>query len=378
MAVLKVLVIDDEPGIRSGVSRILNNFHVTYPFMDEDYTFEVTEAATGEDGIAILENEMHDILLLDNKLPGIQGVDVLEYIRKRNYDIVVAMITSYASLDVAIRATRDGAIDFIPKPFTPQELKSSIENITKQQYLKRITHKMKQEGKKIRYQFLSVLSHELKAPLNALEGYLRMMQEKQAGDRIEDYATPIERSLQRIQGMRSLIMDLLDFTKIRLDRKEEKIQEVNLAEVASDSIVTVQPYAIQMDVTINLDVRSDVSIMADPDDMEIVFNNLISNAVKYNKVGGKAEITIDSSDIEAILIFSDTGIGITRNDTENLFTEFVRIKNEKTRNISGSGLGLSIVKKVVELYHGTINVESTPDVGTVFTIRLPKKRPTIT
>jgi two-component system sensor histidine kinase/response regulator len=353
MAVLKVLVIDDEPGIRSGVSRILNNFHVTYPFMDEDYTFEVTEAASGEEGIVILERELPDILLLDNKLPGIQGIEVLEYIRKRNYDIVVAMITSYASLDVAIRATRDGAIDFIPKPFTPQELKSSIENITKQQYLKRITHKMQQEGKKVRYQFLSVLSHELKAPLNALEGYLRMMQGKQAGD-------------------------LLDFTKIRLERKEEKIEEVNLKEIASTAIVTVQPYAIQMDVTINLDVRSDAVIMADPGDIEIVFNNLISNAVKYNKIGGKAEITIDSSDSEAILIFSDTGIGITKNDTENLFAEFVRIKNEKTRNISGSGLGLSIVKKVVELYHGTIKVDSTPDVGTVFTIRLPKKPITIT
>ena len=377
MAILKVLVIDDEPGIRSGVSRILNNFHVTYPFMDEDYTYEVTEAGTGEEGIEILERDMPDILLLDNKLPGIQGVEVLEYIRKRNYDIVVAMITSYASLDVAIRATRDGAIDFIPKPFTPQELKSSIENITKQQYLKRITHRMKQEGKKLRYQFLSVLSHELKAPLNALEGYLRMMQGKQAGELIDDYATPIERSLQRIQGMRNLIMDLLDFTKIRLERKEEKIQEVNLSEVASAAMVTVQPYAIQMDVNINIDVRSDVIIMADPDDMEIVFNNLISNAVKYNKVGGKAEITIDSSDNEAIIIVSDTGIGITKNDTENLFTEFVRIKNEKTRNISGSGLGLSIVKKVVELYHGTINVDSTPDVGTVFTIRLPKKTVTV-
>jgi two-component system, sensor histidine kinase and response regulator len=376
MAVLKVLVIDDEPGIRSGVSRILRNFHVTYPFMDEDYTFEITEAASGEDGIAIVESNMPDILLLDNKLPGMQGIDVLDYIRKRNYDIVVAMITSYASLDVAIRATRDGAIDFIPKPFTPQELKSSIENITKQQYLKRITHKLNQDGKKIRYQFLSVLSHELKAPLNALEGYLRMMQEKQAGDRIEDYETPIERSLQRIQGMRNLIMDLLDFTKIRLERKEEKIEEVNLAEVASGAIVTVQPYAIQMDVSIVLDVRSEAVIMADPDDMDIVFNNLISNAVKYNKTGGKAEITIDCSDTEAILIFSDTGIGITKNDTENLFAEFVRIKNEKTRNISGSGLGLSIVKKVVELYHGTINVESTPDVGTVFTIRLPKKQAT--
>lgn len=378
MAVLKVLVIDDEPGIRSGVSRILNNFHVTYPFMDEDYTFEVIEAATGEEGIIIIDRDKPDILLLDNKLPGIQGVEVLEYVRKKNYDIVVAMITSYASLDVAVRATRDGATDFIPKPFTPQELKASIENITKQQYLKRITHKLKQDGKKVRYQFLSVLSHELKAPLNAIEGYLRMMQEKQAGDRIEDYADSIDRSLQRIQGMRNLIMDLLDFTKIRLERKEEKIQEVDLAEIASNAIITVQPYAIQMEVNIDLDVRSDAVIMADPSDMEIVFNNLISNAVKYNKTGGKAEITIDSSVSEVIIIVSDTGIGINKTDSENLFAEFVRIKNEKTRNISGSGLGLSIVKKVIELYNGTINVESTPDVGTTFTIRLPKKPLTIT
>ena len=373
MAVLKVLVVDDEPGIRSGVARILRDFHVTYPFMDEDYNFEILEAPTGEDGITMIERDKPDIVLLDNKLPGIQGVEVLEYIRERKYDIVVAMITSYASLDVAVRATRDGATDFIPKPFTPQELKSSIENISKQLYLKRITHKLNQDGKKVRYQFLSVLSHELKAPLNALEGYLRMMQEKQAGDRIDDYASHIDRSLQRIQGMRNLIMDLLDFTKIRLERKEEKIQEVNLAEIASGAIVTVQPYAIQMDVSINLEVRTDVVIMADPGDMDIVCNNLISNAVKYNKLGGKADITIDSSDTDAILIFSDTGIGITKTDSENLFSEFVRIKNEKTRNISGSGLGLSIVKKVVELYHGTIKVESTPDVGTTFTIRLPKK-----
>jgi two-component system sensor histidine kinase/response regulator len=377
MAVLKVLVIDDEPGIRSGVTRILRDFHVTYPFMDEDFTFEILEASTGEDGITIIESNRPDIILLDNKLPGIQGVDVLEYIRERKYDIVVAMITSYASLDVAIRATRDGATDFIPKPFTPQELKSSIENISKQLYLRKVTDKLKQEGKKVRYQFLSVLSHELKAPLNALEGYLRMMQEKQAGDRIDDYASHIDRSLQRIQGMRNLIMDLLDFTKIRLERKEEKIQEVDLAEVAKGAIVTVQPYAIQMEVTINLDVRSDSVIMADPEDMEIIFNNLISNAVKYNKFGGRADIIIDSSDNEVFLIFTDTGIGISEADRENLFREFMRIKNERTKNISGSGLGLSIVRKVIELYHGMIKVDSTPELGTVFTVRLPKKPSTI-
>jgi two-component system sensor histidine kinase/response regulator len=371
MAVLKVLVIDDEPGIRSGVSRILTSFCVNYPFMDEDYTFEVTEAATGEEGIEKIDREKPDIILLDNKLPGIQGVEVLEYVRNRKIDTVIAMITSYASLDVAIKAHRYGATDFIPKPFTPQELKSSIENITKQQYLKRITHTMNQEGKKIRYQFLSVLSHELKAPLNAIEGYLRMMQEKQSGNTIEDYESHIERSLQRIQGMRNLIMDLLDFTKIRLERKEDKIENVHLSEIATRAMVTVQPYAIQMEVTMKVDVKSDSVITADPSDLEIVLNNLVSNSVKYNKVGGSSDIIIDGNEKEAILMVKDTGIGIKESDRENLFTEFARIRNEKTRNISGSGLGLSIVKKIIELYYGTISVDSIPDIGTTFTVRLP-------
>ncbi len=378
MAVLKVLVIDDEPGIRSGVARILRDFHVTYPFMDEDYTFELIESPTGEDGIERIENDKPDIILLDNKLPGIQGVDVLEYIHTKKYDIVVAMITSYASLDVAIRATRDGATDFIPKPFTPQELKSSIENITKQLYLRRITRRLTIEGKQVRYQFLSVLSHELKAPLNAIEGYLRMMQGKEAGERIDDYADQIDRSLQRVQGMRNLIMDLLDFTKIRLEKKEGNIRPVNLAEVAKNAMITVQPYAIQMEVSLNLDARKEVIINADPSDMEIIFNNLVSNAVKYNRVGGKADIIIDSAENEVIISIADSGIGIRKDDIPNLFTEFVRIKNEKTRNITGSGLGLSIVKKVVQLYFGTISVESTPDEGTVFTIRIPKSPSNLT
>ena len=213
----------------------------------------------------------------------------------------------------------------------------------------------------------------MKAPLNAVEGYLRMMQEKQSGDLIEDYAIPVERSLQRIQGMRNLIMDLLDFTKIRLERKDEKIEEVHLSSIASNAIVTVQPYAIQMEVSVLQIIKSDAVLMADPTDLEIIFNNLVSNSVKYNKPGGKAEIIIDEDEKDVIVSFTDTGIGIKEADRENLFSEFVRIKNEKTRNITGSGLGLSIVKKVVELYNGTITVDSVPDIGTTFTVRLPKK-----
>jgi len=371
MAQLKILVVDDEPGIRSGVTRILGNFHVTYPFMDEDYTFKILEAATGEEGIEIIDREMPDILLLDNKLPGIQGVEVLEYVRKKNYDIVVAMITSYASIDVAVKAHNDGAIDFIPKPFTPQELKASIEQITKQQYLRRITHKLKVEGKKVRFQFLSVLSHELKAPLNAIEGYLKMMQERQLGESLDDYTSAIERSLQRIESMRNLIMDLLDFTKVSFEKQIEKMQNVNLRELVSMAVVTVSPYAIHKDIHFVTDIRGCETIWADPNDFEIIMNNLVSNAVKYNNTGGTVTITVDCNDSEFTLSVADTGIGINAAEKDMLFEAFSRIKNDKTRNISGSGLGLSIVRKVVELYHGVINVESIPDRGSVFTVIIP-------
>lgn len=374
MAQLKVLVVDDEPGIRSGVARILRNFHVTYPFMDEDYSFEVIEAATGEEGIEIADREKPDIMLLDNKLPGIQGVEVLEYVRKKNYDIVVAMITSYASLDIAVKAHADGATDFIPKPFTPQELKSSIEQITKQQYLKRITHKLKVEGKKVRFQFLSVLSHELKAPLNAIEGYLQMMQERQLGDNIGEYSSAIDRSLQRIHSMRNLIMDLLDFTKVSFEKQVEKIQEVDIGEMVSMAIVTVSPYAIHKDIQFVTNVVDCQKIWADPNDFDIILNNLISNAVKYNRKGGRVTISVECNENEFRISVEDTGIGMTREECEMIFEEFSRIRNDKTRNISGSGLGLSIVRKVVELYHGVINVDSVPDKGTVFTVIIPKSQ----
>ncbi|HSO77879.1 MAG TPA: hybrid sensor histidine kinase/response regulator [Bacteroidales bacterium] len=371
MAQLKVLVVDDEPGIRSGVARILRNFHVTYPFMDEDYTFEVIEAATGEEGIEIVEREKPDIMLLDNKLPGIQGVEVLEYVKKKNYDIVVAMITSYASLDIAVKAHNDGATDFIPKPFTPQELKSSIEQITKQQYLKRITHKLKVEGKKVRFQFLSVLSHELKAPLNAIEGYLRMMQERQMGESVTEYESAIERSLQRIGSMRNLIMDLLDFTKVSFERQVEKTREIDLRDMVSMAIVTVSPYAIHKDIQFVTNINGCGKIWADPNDFEIILNNLVSNAVKYNKSGGTFTVNVDCRENEFTISVADTGIGMSNDESKMLFEEFSRIRNDKTRNISGSGLGLSIVKKVVELYHGVINVESAADSGTTFTVIIP-------
>jgi two-component system sensor histidine kinase/response regulator len=125
--------------------------------MDDEFGFTVEEASTGEEAIENLKEATPDIILLDNKLPGIQGIDVLEYINENQIDAYVVMITSYASLDLAVKATKHGAFDFVPKPFTPQELRSSMENVSKQLFLKRMTAKMHKEGKQIRFQFLSLL-----------------------------------------------------------------------------------------------------------------------------------------------------------------------------------------------------------------------------
>lgn len=368
---LEVMVVDDEPGIRSGVSRILNTFTVSYPFMDSDIGFNVKEVGTGEEAIDKIKSGHVDIVLLDNKLPGIQGVDVLDFINKNNPEILVMMITSYASLELAVKATNNGAHDFIPKPFTPQELKSSLENVSKHIFLRGMTKKMNKEGKEIRYQFLSVLSHELKAPLNAIDGYLHMMQDKEAGDKIADYDQMIDRSIQRIKIMRNLIMDLLDLTKINLEKKTEKFQLVKVKDIAQNAIEAINPYAIQKDVSIKLSDVNNVEINADPGDIEIVFNNLISNAVKYNIEKGEVDVILEADQNNLKISIKDTGIGMNKNEIEQLFDEFFRVKNEQTKHITGSGLGLSIVKRMIDLYNGEIKVESEVGHGSTFTIILP-------
>lgn len=374
MASLKVLIVDDEPGIRSGISRILSNFSVDFPFLEEEFTFELLEVGSGEDAIKIIDEGNIDIVLLDNKLPGMDGIDVLEYINKKQYNCSVMMITSYASLDLAIKATNNGAYNFVPKPFTPQELKTAIEGITKNLYLRRMTKKLNVEGKQIRFQFLSVLSHELKSPINAIEGYLRIMQDRQAGNNLEDYDVMINRSLERIKGMRSLIMDMLDLTKLETGKKSREIVKTDLVEIAQLAMDTMSPMAIQKNIKLYLDSdQPQVYFNADREEMEIIFNNLISNAVKYNKEEGNVRCQIKSVGEKIKIFVSDSGIGMTEEEISRLFQDFVRIKNEKTKGISGSGLGLSILKKTAEeFYNGTVTVTSKPDEGSTFVVEFPK------
>lgn len=371
MEKLKLLIVDDELGIRTGIHRALRDFSVSFPFYDDDFEFDILDAETGEEALVILDSTKIDVVLLDNKLPGMEGIEVLEYININAMDTAVMMITSFASIDLAIRATNNGAFNFIPKPFSSQDLKTAMESITKHLFLKRMTHKMNAEAKQVRFKFLSVLSHELKSPINAVEGYLRIMKDKQAGKDIASYDKMIDRSLTRLESMRGLIMDMLDFTKIESGAKSRTIVDFDVVKLAKLAIDSVYPMAIQMNVNIEHDFPEKLIMHADAGEMEIIFNNLLSNAVKYNKENGIVKFAISKKGKNAIFRVEDSGIGMSEKEQEMLFKEFMRIKTRKTKNISGSGLGLSIMKNVIDLNKGIIKVNSKTDVGTTFRVELP-------
>jgi two-component system sensor histidine kinase/response regulator len=367
---VRVLIVDDEPGMRLGAERALRSFSVTIPEVDGEIVFVTDTAGTGEDALRKLDS--CDLLLLDHKLPGMTGLEVLNQVTRDYPQVLTIMITAYASLETAITATKLGAYDFLAKPFTPEELKISVRKAAKHLVLLREARKLAEEKKRIRFQFISVLAHELKAPLNAIEGNLRIVREKSAGDDPQVYNQMIDRSIVRLDGMRKLILDLLDMTRIESGEKKRELADVDLVEMARLSVETVQTLAQQRKIVVELHAPPRAMLKGDRGEIEIILNNLISNAVKYNRDEGRVDVTIQDEPEKVVVRVKDTGIGMTEAESAQLFQEFVRIKNAKTRGVLGTGLGLSILKKLTQLYHGDVTVQSEPDVGSTFTAVLIK------
>lgn len=370
---LRVLVVDDEPGMRMGVARGLRSFTVRLAEVaDLECGFETVQAETGEEALELIASEKPDIVLLDLKLPGMSGLDVLEALQGGDHDQLVVMITAYATIETAITATKRGAFDVLPKPFDPQELKAVVRKAASHLMARRKAAELQRDKARIRFQFISVLAHELKAPLAALDGYLFILRDRSLGDDVAAYERVVHRCLSRTEGMRKLILDLLDLTRLESEQKRRERETVDVAAVAERAVETVQPLADERGIKVTVRADGDLVMTADAGEIEIVLNNLISNAVKYNRDGGRVDVLLGAADGVVTLRVEDTGIGMTPSERERLFVEFVRIKNDHTKNIMGSGLGLSIVKRIVERYDGEVAVESTPDVGSVFTVSLER------
>jgi len=374
MIILKILIVDDEAGMRRGAERALKSFHITSKDIEDEISFEVTTAEDGKNAYSLIENNNYDIIILDYKLPDTSGLEILAYINNKSSSVVSIMMTAYASIEVAISATKQGAFDFLAKPFTPDELRNVIKKAATGIVFKRKAQMLEEQKKQIRFEFLSILSHELKAPLNAIESFLKIAQDGVLGNDIASYEHIIKRSLSRIDGMRKLIFDLLDLTRIESGLKKRELKVIDIVSCLRESVETYQQSAALKGIKILINSPEKAELIGDYSELIIMFNNLISNAVKYNLENGSIYITLNEAPSLIDISIKDTGIGIKPNELTKLFGEFVRIKNEKTAGIEGSGLGLSILKKLASLYDGVIKVESTYGSGTEFKISLKKIR----
>ncbi len=370
METLRVLVCDDEPGMRTGVARALRDFSFPVSAVHEEVRFAVEQAESGEQAIEMLTASPPHILLLDHKLPGISGLDVLDHVAEQKLDMLTIMITAYASIETAIRATRQGAYDFLAKPFTPAELRNAVRKAGEHVIVSKQARELAREKRHLRFQFISVLAHELKAPLGAVEGYLQVMRDRTAGDDPAVYDQIINRCLIRTTFMRKMIADLLDLTRIESGQRKRELVEADVVAIARLAVDTSLPQAQERGITIELHAADSIKHLADQSELEIVLNNLVSNAVKYNRDNGKVDVTLKAEDGMLTIQVTDTGIGMSEEECSRLFNDFVRIKNSKTRDILGSGLGLSIVKKLALAYNGSASVTSQPDVGSTFTVVL--------
>jgi two-component system, sensor histidine kinase and response regulator len=375
-ASLHVAIVDDEPGMCAGAVRVINGLNMQFDDIGEETGVTAVTYGSAETFFkGISGSTLPDILLLDCKLPGMGGIEVLETLKNEHLQIVTIMMTAYATLETAVRATKLGAYDFLAKPFTPDELRVTLRKAARNVILTRKARALDTERRKVRFEFLSVLAHELKSPLNAVQGYLELMNSRTVGNDITAYAEMVQRSMIRIEGMRKLILDLLDLTSIESGQRTRLLQRINIAEAARACADQHAEEAKRNEVTITFNGTEAVLDNADRTEIDMLIGNLVSNSIKYNRRGGTVTVSVAARGDAVELRVEDTGIGMTPDERNRLFTEFSRIRNEKTKGIPGSGLGLSIVKKLVTIYGGAITVESEPGKGSSFKLMLQGSQP---
>ena len=488
-----VLVVDDEEGIRSGAERILLRMGL-----------KVLTAARGNEALDIMEREDVSIVLLDLKMPGLDGMQVLRRIKESNLNILVIVITGYATVETAIEAMKQGAYDFIAKPFEPDHLrivvnrawekikltfeaenlelerkrtladlgteKSRVRTIIESlpngivvtnslgqvalmnpallRHLgidpscgatgEHIVHYVKDEGfcrlvmeisqgkhldagdvpayefspvegkflmargrpvlgdeneclgavvaveditalkvlDRLKSEFVAKVSHELRSPLSTIHEQIAVVLKDMAGEESNDEKLILARAKEKTSGLISLIGDLLDLSRIETGMVCQEPKPLNI-DVLLKSIVDflgTRAKSKQQSLELKLPEAPLPSLTIDPMAIESIFGNLITNAINYTNEGGEIIVTAETDGKNILVNVKDNGFGIDPAYHEKIFDKFFRIKNEKTRYITGTGLGLPIVKGLLNDLGGSISLESTPGKGSVFTVSLPFKK----
>ncbi|HPO55000.1 MAG TPA: response regulator [Ignavibacteriaceae bacterium] len=233
------------------------------------------------------------------------------------------------------------------------------------------------EFKRLEYlksQFVSMVAHELKAPIAATLGFINILTNKDFSIPPDQQLDFLNRSSSRLTGLLNMVNDLLDISRMEMKTSTRELKQLDLRDVIKDVLNLFQFEIDKKKLIVDLKLPETFQpITADLNEVQRLTTNLVSNAIKYNKENGEIIISLTSTSNYLILSVKDSGIGLKPVEKEKLFSEFFRAKNEFTKNIHGTGLGLSLVKKIVDSYSGKVEVDSEYGKGTTFRVFLPFK-----
>jgi len=361
-----ILVIDDEEAMRDSCSMILTKGG-----------FQTETAENGQIGLDKARKIKPALVLVDLKMPGISGFEVLEKMKDIDPQITSIVITGYATVESAIEAMKKGAYDFLPKPFTPDELRIIVRRALERRKLALEAETLRREKKLMEDNFITLVSHQLRSPLVAIQQYFEVILAGMAGEVEASQKEMIIRARERLDGLLRLINDWLDLARISRGQIVDKLKPFALEKLLDKQVEFMKPLAQEFNVRLDLRPPARTAlILGDEQSLEQVFSNIISNAIKYNKPGGSVIITLREENGNLVADVTDTGIGISQEHLPLIFDQFYRVSRREDQKIKGTGLGLSIAKKIVDLHNGSIQVTSEPGQGTTFSVRLPKAEQT--
>ena len=377
----KILVVDDEPDlehlIRQRFRHRIKNNEIIFDF-----------ASNGEEALKKLQSlpEGYDVVLTDINMPIMDGLTLLENIKKLHHFYKAVVVSAYGDLANIRTAMNRGAFDFITKPIDFGDLEATINktlselNLLKQGVLARerldsaIRDKEHAENsERFKQQFLANMSHEIRTPMNSIVGLTNLLVSSPLNEGQKKYLNVIRKSAENLLV---IINDILDLSKIEAGKMEFEQTPFLVSDVLDTAYHTLLFRAEEKNLQFKLDIKENVpkALIGDPVRLTQVLINLSGNAIKFTEKGSVTiEVTLknkteENADIQFSVI--DSGIGIAEEKLGKIFESFSQASSDTTRKYGGTGLGLTISKQLIELQGGAIHVTSTMGVGTAFSFHL--------
>lgn len=384
--VYTILIVDDNE----------NNLFSLRTLIEEHINADVKEANSGEKALKILFKERVDLIILDIQMEGMDGFELASIIKKRKKTSsipIVFLTASYIGDEFQRRGFEIGAVDYLTKPIDEYQLINRINvylkmiekertmNILLEKRVREQTEELRaakeaaeaaNEAKSI---FLANISHELRTPINILYSTTQIINSYLNEDKVldrEKIRSKIAMQQQNCYRLLRLVNNLIDITKIDSGYFELKFSRCNIVEVVENITLLVVEYAKNKGVSLIFDTDVEEKIIScDQNAMERIILNLLSNAIKFTPRGGSIKVEVKDCGKTVAISVKDTGIGIQEDKLEMIFERFKQVDNLLTRKNEGSGIGLSLVKSLVELHGGKISVKSEYNRGSEFTVELP-------